>query len=795
MDADVVLIYGPNGSGKTALILAMEYAITGEVADLRLFADDYPRCLRHVRSMDDPRVSVHFTSESGETCHLSMPHDVGRRKPGTAEISEVDRRSYVERCYLSQFRLARLLEIYQAVDKDNPEQPLVRFVRELLGLDLLENLTIGLHEAGNILRLEKSCYSLGRLKQEEDLLPSQRERFQQQMRDGGEAWSQSLASIHALIPEFGDPVSGAPWTAAGLRARIQQLEADGASEQDSQALRTLQRARGELESAVGLFRAAGRDVQEGALPALLARLDWLQHRRSEIESLLLPICKRAEERLGIPPQAEELSDIDQKLAAIGPALRSRVASLDAEMEAAAEIESRLHSLETRAAELQKVVGEIEPASSEKVQERKGWAQALRLVLDRLEGDVCPVCGRDYSELKSGELKSRVVRELNALGQDIEDLDRAIQRRAQVETEYHAVLAQVSGLKTRVAEQSRALKATQSLRQDLIKIGDELAAASQPRQEWAALNQEEARLRSDLRAGEARQQQRDGGRQVVGRLADELNIPAEARPSDTESLAEAISGRLTERIDKAEKRTQARLRLREAFLNAEKVAVELETLDKRIDALNLRQEELREVRSKVDTSLKRARSLALAANKAKDTLLKEVFNDTLNGLWADLFERLVKGETFLPRLSPPTLKRGQIRAAIQATTRGTEPFQQAGSVLSASNLNIAALSLFLSLNLVEQPNHRVLVLDDPIQSMDDIHVVQLASLLRAVVHQAGRQLVLAVHEQSLYDYLRVELGPTRDSDTLICIELTRDGDSSAIRHEKHQWKPDRVVFGT
>jgi len=47
-----------------------------------------------------------------------------------------------------------------------------------------------------------------------------------------------------------------------------------------------------------------------------------------------------------------------------------------------------------------------------------------------------------------------------------------------------------------------------------------------------------------------------------------------------------------------------------------------------------------------------------------------------------------------------------------------PFDHAGSVLSAGNFNTAALSLFLSVHLLEQPKHEVLLLDDPVGIPDD-----------------------------------------------------------------------------
>ena len=40
LDANVVLIYGPNGTGKTNLLSGLECAFTGEVADLKEYTSD-----------------------------------------------------------------------------------------------------------------------------------------------------------------------------------------------------------------------------------------------------------------------------------------------------------------------------------------------------------------------------------------------------------------------------------------------------------------------------------------------------------------------------------------------------------------------------------------------------------------------------------------------------------------------------------------------------------------------------------------------------------------------------------
>jgi hypothetical protein len=48
-----------------------------------------------------------------------------------------------------------------------------------------------------------------------------------------------------------------------------------------------------------------------------------------------------------------------------------------------------------------------------------------------------------------------------------------------------------------------------------------------------------------------------------------------------------------------------------------------------------------------------------------------------------------------------------------------------------------------------------------------------------------------------DFFRslLELGPTRESDSLLAIELVRnrEGDGSTIQPERRAWKPDLVTF--
>lgn len=115
------------------------------------------------------------------------------------------------------------------------------------------------------------------------------------------------------------------------------------------------------------------------------------------------------------------------------------------------------------------------------------------------------------------------------------------------------------------------------------------------------------------------------------------------------------------------------------------------------------------------------------------------------------------------------------------------------MLSAGNLNTAALSLFLALHLAVVPELPCLVFDDPIQSMDEVHISQFAVLLRVLSKRHGRQIVLAVHERELFRYLSLELSPAFEGDELVTIELSEvgEGGTRAIV-TRLTWRSDDAV---
>jgi exonuclease SbcC len=171
----------------------------------------------------------------------------------------------------------------------------------------------------------------------------------------------------------------------------------------------------------------------------------------------------------------------------------------------------------------------------------------------------------------------------------------------------------------------------------------------------------------------------------------------------------------------------------------------------------------------------------------------VFNDSLNTAWKDLFVRLAPDEPFVPAFALPQSTKGPVEASLETLHRDGGKGGNPRAMLSAGNLNTAALTLFLALHLSAKPHLPWLIIDDPVQSMDEVHISQFAALLRTLAKQHGRQIVVAVHEKPLFDYLTLELSPSFEGDSLITIELGRaaNGDSLATSRVI-PWEPDMAL---
>lgn len=150
------------------------------------------------------------------------------------------------------------------------------------------------------------------------------------------------------------------------------------------------------------------------------------------------------------------------------------------------------------------------------------------------------------------------------------------------------------------------------------------------------------------------------------------------------------------------------------------------------------------------------------------IISRAFNDRLNRLWRYLFIRLAPNEPFVPAFHIPTEPTHKLEPKLVTLHRADGAGGTPGAMLSAGNLNTAALTLFMALHMTVAPQLPWLILNDPVQSMDDVHIANFAALLRTLSKEHKRQVVVAVHDRQLFEYLRLELSPAYQEDSLLTL---------------------------
>ncbi|MBW9114570.1 AAA family ATPase [Rhizobium cauense] len=788
LDAQVVLVHGSNGMGKTSVLSAIELGLTGKINHLSNSGSRYQTYLTNLGTEGG---SIELT-----TSELLSPN---ARASGKLQFSDEtfspepllsgeDARFFAERAYLPQATLGRLLEIYDA-RKTNTSSPLTQFVKELLGLDPLDALVDGLFPVFNVTRIRSLVPDFRRIETQkagvgEDLksnvVLSETRRTAARTRE---------QTINALLQDIlpGEKHSISQATIGDIASRLA-----GARDEDH-SLAELTRQRSELNSISLRWQAlpegpardrAERERLEAVSATELAA--WRDSNGAVIQSLL------ADLKADFPDLPEFDADPESSVeaarrSAAGEAERSR--NLLASGLAASQ---RLETIDATIQRATARLGEIDLALSAGAQDARALANALAGIAPHVDGDICPVCERNYSEHSSEPLTLHIAARIAALTSEAGRLQAFATERANetgrlttAQRERLSVEQQLLSAEDQADFANRAARMEEIVqRLDMLKEsaaeGARLTRAASTARDYAAL----ARRQDELSAS------------IVPDVHSLLGWVTGAAPMISESIDEALPRAMTivdQRIEAAEALVSKRvLALSEIGLYEEDLRV-LAQLAQRREQLLAEERDLEAAIAKVDDVRSGAKVISDAAEKARAKIIKSVFNNTLNKLWRDLFVRLAPSEQFVPMFKLPASDKDKVEAVLETIHRSGQSSGSPGAMLSQGNLNTAALTLFLALHLSVPARMPWLVLDDPVQSMDDVHIAQFAALLRTLSKGHGKQLVVAVHERALFDYLTLELSPSYPGDSLIAVEITRNFNGAAVATPRViHYEPDKAI---
>ncbi|KPJ91937.1 MAG: hypothetical protein AMJ53_10395 [Gammaproteobacteria bacterium SG8_11] len=173
---------------------------------------------------------------------------------------------------------------------------------------------------------------------------------------------------------------------------------------------------------------------------------------------------------------------------------------------------------------------------------------------------------------------------------------------------------------------------------------------------------------------------------------------------------------------------------------EKITQLIELLDRKDDIQKLFQ-----IRNILDSlSGLRARVSDYVSNKIREIVEEQLTEDVFE--WYGKIKTIGDPDVHFSGFILPKTQRGSTvgqQIGVSAKSYGRE-LASAVSSLSESKLNALGLSIKISNNLKSSNPFDFLIIDDPVQSLDDEHSVQIITVLRELVENYQKQVILLSH---------------------------------------------------
>ena len=761
LDAKVVLVHGENGAGKTSLLSAIELGLTGGVQSLWRADPNYSRQLLH-RSTTLGNVTVKTIGPDGEQRYEAVVDETGARSVTALEHQFAA--FFGERTYLPQSLLGQLLQIYQESGSD-ADSPLAKFVGDLLGLDRLDAIEVGLKPLADVRNVRKVVEDWSEAEIEKN-------RLDKLVEDQSRVRAEVVTTIGAAIKKlFGVckrlevSVEVDEETLEALTAELSRNEDEERLDRLTDQRRRLASIRRELASSDSAVIQNSAPPPNGAVETSSAYTSW----ESEYGARITALRSRVEKLLPLASLPNDYALFGEEARTLLQSERKRLA--DQAEQARLDIE-RLRQARGELEVSQRQRATIDEEISRLPKTAGSLGAVLSEISSYIDGDICPICDRDFVELECGSLAKHVQDKVGRLSASAERLLALGRSRSEQQVTVERLEGEIEALEVRVID-AKSLAAIDRQAVDFNQAAMEL-------DELTATLAEGSQLRTrDIAARRAvsERHSRDIALAAVRETLNEFALTLGTAEIAEEETFEAAASRLESFLSSETTQLQERLTLRRKGID---LVATINSNSARRAEIETTIAHYKKLWQLADDALQRGQTLRehgntirKAVERVRSSIIRREFNDRLNRVWRDLFIRLAPSEPFVPafRIPESSTQRLQPKLITEYRDNG-ERGGTPGAMLSTGNLNTAALTLFIALHLSVPKTLPWLIFDDPVQSMDDMHITHFASLLRTLSKEHGRQVVISVHDRQLFEYLRLELSPAFVDDSLLTLELTR-----------------------
>ncbi|MEP6341982.1 MAG: AAA family ATPase [Maricaulaceae bacterium] len=651
LSSDVVILFGPNGTGKTSFMDAILWCLSGDID--RFSTKDIPISKYSRDGM--ARVSVTIQEMSG-----GDPIEITRKvdRTGAEELRIVER----EVIFAKDDAVARLSRLLFDSQNVNQEFATVShlFTRSVyLQQDLMREF-IEADNPSNRFELLSEMAGVGTILELKSTLES-----------GRTEWRKNIKRIQS---DKLDPVL----------ARYEYVSAR-ASTLSSSAIKT-----------------PNNDIEERAFRLKAAQILPSLDAKFSLEDMLTSLSRSRNADTRSVDYLIEISGIKRSIEEIDLDIPERLSSLDAQIKAKTE---ELSKLELQIGKTTKELGEL----------YLGRSQGERLSLmadiasDHLTGR-CPVCNQEHDLHAS----TKNLEKYSLYEQDLTS------KTISLEEELGGLRGAMESLRAELSNSMNQKNQLESIATDLDRRTDSLRSKLS-----------EAGLGPDI-------------------SLEELDDRIEQYHLRINRLAGLIE--MGEKVNLALVRESEKSQLSALEAEQKRYRKEIDTLQKEIVALQ-----------KTDSTVTqfieglRSASLEIARSKIED----------IAPLFQRIYSRIDPHPTFKVTELVAKNKGGKGKVEVFINDPNLDENLEAGPILSSSQLNAFAVSLFLALNL-SIPNFKlnITMLDDPLQNLDKLNLLGLVDVLRRI--KPHKQIFISTHDERFKGLLERKLRPTNEAEKLLTV---------------------------
>jgi len=805
----LITIFGGNGTGKTSILTAFEFAIFGQVAYLSGEEFQKEDAIVNMHN-SEKQAKVELTFTNGEkVLKVIRERKMGKRTSGVAtkltveydgqmlngkeaqkfleELLGVNFEDYVRLIMLHQEAIAELVSAKSQVRSEAFDR--------LLGLKKYTDIIQALPKAKLRDKIKNLEIKLNRIGVEEETrlktATEQREKKEKELLRGG--LTPSDLSPYSAVVEFKKIRNNAYQLADKTELKVPEVELPEpnakslkeklekmrnivrqlydhtnkvfSTEQITSEIVELQELQNSIQQLKEEIQNAKKKMKE--IEKKYGTSNQMQEKINQIEKEIKETKKKIEENEKLLPKVRELEELKKEIVNIN----EQIVKITNELGTKDDIKHKIKELRERISELENEIEKMDVLA-------KLLGNAISYIKATLI-DTCPICG---AEINPQKVTSKLERKMQEIGittiQELQHKKKELEATLKNFEKHHETLEtlekKLNERKNReklLEDETKGLTLPE-LRNKIDELRGKLRELLSQKDELTEKQKELNKLENSTKKKEKSLEN------LYEKIRDRFAVSADyeqvlaAKIDELKTKASEIDKNRTEHLNK--------IRDLEEKLNILGEIAEIVEMDEKIREYRKLMPELQKQKKKLEEKKDKLVTLLEAIEKVEKVISEvkiEASKDVLEMLQSRIneFYSEICGHPYFDNLKiKPTTRKGKTTYEFKAYNTNEKRETYVVTRFSQAQMNEAALATFLALATTQKTNLGLLILDDPSQNMDAEHKQSLAKTIIKLTEQMPQKtIIIATADQQFQNQLENEI-PPQISQKIEIKKWTKDG---------------------